>query len=50
VNFETFNFHPRIMAGVQALGYTTPTLNSGHFGDALPPNFRSCLIHQAFAQ
>jgi len=25
VNFETFNFHPSIMAGVQALGYTTPT-------------------------
>jgi len=25
VNFETFNFHPGIMAGVRALGYTTPT-------------------------
>jgi ATP-dependent RNA helicase RhlE len=25
VNFETFNFHPGVMAGVQALGYTTPT-------------------------
>jgi len=25
VNFETFNFHPSIMAGVRALGYTTPT-------------------------
>jgi ATP-dependent RNA helicase RhlE len=25
VNFETFNFNPSIMAGVRALGYTTPT-------------------------
>jgi ATP-dependent RNA helicase RhlE len=25
MNFETFNFHPSIMAGVQALGYTNPT-------------------------
>jgi ATP-dependent RNA helicase RhlE len=25
VNFETFNFHPSVMAGVRALGYTTPT-------------------------
>jgi len=25
VNFEAFNFHPSIMAGVRALGYTTPT-------------------------
>jgi len=25
VNFETFSFHPSIMAGVRALGYTTPT-------------------------
>ncbi len=25
MNFETFNFHPRVMAGVQALGYITPT-------------------------
>jgi ATP-dependent RNA helicase RhlE len=25
VNFEAFNFHPGIMAGVRALGYTTPT-------------------------
>jgi ATP-dependent RNA helicase RhlE len=25
VNFKTFNFHPGVMAGVQALGYTTPT-------------------------
>ena len=25
MNFETFNFHPSIMAGVRALGYTTPT-------------------------
>ncbi len=25
MNFETFNFHPSIMAGVRALGYTAPT-------------------------
>jgi ATP-dependent RNA helicase RhlE len=25
VSFETFNFHPRIMGGVRALGYVTPT-------------------------
>jgi len=25
MNFETFNFHPSIMAGVRALGYTIPT-------------------------
>ena len=25
MNFETFNFHPRVMAGIQALGYITPT-------------------------
>jgi ATP-dependent RNA helicase RhlE len=25
VNFEAFNFHPSVMAGVRALGYTTPT-------------------------
>ena len=25
MNFETFNFHPSIMAGVRALGYTVPT-------------------------
>ncbi len=25
MNFETFNFHPSIMAGVRALGYSTPT-------------------------
>jgi ATP-dependent RNA helicase RhlE len=25
MNFDTFNFHPSIMAGVRALGYTTPT-------------------------
>jgi len=25
MNFETFNFHPRVMAGVRALGYVTPT-------------------------
>ena len=25
MNFETFNFHPGVMAGVRALGYTTPT-------------------------
>jgi len=25
MNFDTFNFHPRIMAGVHALGYVTPT-------------------------
>lgn len=25
VSFSTFNFHPRIMAGVQALGYLAPT-------------------------
>ena len=25
MNFETFNLHPRVMAGVQALGYITPT-------------------------
>src|SRR4030043_81397 len=25
MSFETFNFHPSIMAGIQALGYVTPT-------------------------
>jgi ATP-dependent RNA helicase RhlE len=25
MNFDTFNFHPSIMAGVRALGYVTPT-------------------------
>jgi ATP-dependent RNA helicase RhlE len=25
MNFEVFNFHPSVMAGVQALGYTNPT-------------------------
>jgi len=25
MSFETFNFHPNIMAGVRALGYITPT-------------------------
>ena len=25
MNFETFNFHPSVMAGVRALGYTEPT-------------------------
>jgi len=25
MNFETFNFHPSIMSGVRALGYTIPT-------------------------
>lgn len=25
MNFETFNFHPSIMAGVRAFGYVTPT-------------------------
>jgi ATP-dependent RNA helicase RhlE len=25
MNFETFNFHPGVMAGIRALGYTTPT-------------------------
>ncbi|MBN1643653.1 MAG: DEAD/DEAH box helicase [Dehalococcoidales bacterium] len=25
MNFETFNFHPSVMAGVRALGYVTPT-------------------------
>ena len=25
MNFETFNFHPRVMSGVRALGYITPT-------------------------
>jgi ATP-dependent RNA helicase RhlE len=25
MSFDTFNFHPSIMAGVRALGYTTPT-------------------------
>ncbi|OGN96186.1 MAG: RNA helicase [Chloroflexi bacterium RBG_13_51_18] len=25
MNFDTFNFHPSIMAGVRALGYSTPT-------------------------
>src|SRR4030043_2357710 len=25
MSFETFNLHPSIMAGVRALGYTTPT-------------------------
>jgi len=25
MSFETFNFHPRVMAGVRALGYVTPT-------------------------
>lgn len=25
MNFESFNFHPHIAAGVRALGYITPT-------------------------
>ena len=25
MNFDTFNFHPSIMAGVRELGYTVPT-------------------------
>jgi len=25
MNFDTFNFHPSVMAGVHALGYSTPT-------------------------
>ncbi len=25
MNFDTFKFHPSIMAGVRALGYTIPT-------------------------
>ncbi|OGO32578.1 MAG: RNA helicase [Chloroflexi bacterium RBG_16_56_11] len=25
MNFDTFNFHPSIMAGIRALGYATPT-------------------------
>jgi ATP-dependent RNA helicase RhlE len=25
MNFDTFNFHPSIMAGVRALGYSIPT-------------------------
>jgi ATP-dependent RNA helicase RhlE len=25
MNFESFNFHPSIMAGIHGLGYTTPT-------------------------
>jgi ATP-dependent RNA helicase RhlE len=25
MNFESFNFHPGVMAGIRALGYTTPT-------------------------
>ena len=25
MNFETFNFHPAIIAGIQAAGYETPT-------------------------
>ena len=25
MSFESFNLHPSIMAGVQALGYVTPT-------------------------
>ena len=25
MNFDTFNFHPAIMAGIRALGYETPT-------------------------
>jgi len=25
MNFETFNFHPSIMAGICALGYAVPT-------------------------
>ena len=34
VSFSTFNFHPRIMAGVQALGYLTPTAIQAQ---AIPP-------------
>lgn len=34
VSFSTFNFHPRIMAGVQALGYLTPTAIQSQ---AIPP-------------
>ena len=25
MSFETFSFHPGIMAGIRALGYTVPT-------------------------
>src|SRR4030042_1298315 len=25
MNFDTFNFHPSVMAGVRALGYSVPT-------------------------
>lgn len=25
MSFESFNLHPRVMAGVRALGYTIPT-------------------------
>jgi len=25
VNFEVFNFHPSVMAGVRAVGYSVPT-------------------------
>ena len=37
MNFETFNFHPSIMAGVHALGYTTPTPIQSQ---AIPPIMR----------
>ncbi len=34
MNFESFNFHPSIMAGVRALGYVTPTPIQD---EAIPP-------------
>jgi len=37
MNFETFNFHPSIMSGVRALGYTIPTPIQAQ---AIPPILR----------
>ncbi len=37
MNFETFNFHPSIMSGVRALGYTIPTPIQAQ---AIPPIMR----------
>ena len=39
MNFETFNFHPSIMAGVHELGYTIPTPIQIK---AIPPIMKGC--------
>jgi len=39
MNFETFNFHPSIMAGIRALGYVTPTSIQLQ---SIPPIMQGC--------